>query len=813
VEGVVKIMLLNKVKIGSMLVALVLLIGGAGLTVYPSEAGNQVVANPPPQPSEAKPKEPKTLDLYGDALPAGAVARLDTLRFRHADVITFAAFLPGGEHVITVGDDGIICVWEFPSGKEISRIEACPARERPAGLVVNGMNAAALSPDGKSIATSFTLGPPTRGKGAKGGKGGGPLDKPAVLPQQDIRLHDVATGKQRSVLKTDTTTVTALSFSPNGQQLSAWCSDRTIRFWDWANSKELNKVDTMAAGGRVSPITGALLRAVKGGFSVYAPDGKTLMLFGTSRVLQFMDVATGKEVGPSLGHTVSLTSISFTPDGKQVLTQAANFVHRWDADSSKALGTLKLPPGSTRAQAVSADGRVGVAAPGVRPDQALGGIGFGNRATFKDPSLFDTANGKVLGKIADEFIPDSAMVFSPNGKILAATGVGAEPKISFYEVPSGKLLRTSDAIPGALPVLGKGGGFPGRANPGIRMLFAPDGKTLAVHPGPVETALVFLDTSGKQIGSIAPPADGRALTLSAFSADGRCLAVERSDGEVLLYELASGQPRRTFSNKSLPPAEKVNFADSLLFGSSGTNPSMSLALSPDGRWLALAGGDGAVRLQDIWTGKELAVFKGHKGAVNAVAFAPHGKTMASASADMTALIWDVTKIDRPAKAPQPGNLKAQWQMLADKDAAKAFAALGDFAAAPKDAVAFLKDKIKAEPPLDGKRVEALIRQMDKGEFKLRDQATRELLNLGEPILPALDNALAANPPLESKRRLEDLRSKLTGMVLEGERLRVDRALEVLERIGTPEARAVLQAWADGAPGALVTTRARAALNR
>jgi WD domain, G-beta repeat len=280
--------------------------------------------------------------------------------------------------------------------------------------------------------------------------------------------------------------------------------------------------------------------------------------------------------------------------------------------------------------------------------------------------------------------------------------------------------------------------------------------------------------------------------------------------------LASGQPRRTFSNKALPTAEKGSLGDSLLFGSSGISPSVSLALSPDGHWLALAGGDGAVRLQDILTGKELAVFKGHKGAVNAVAFAPDGKTLASASADMTALIWDITKIDGPAppaKAPQPGNLKAQWQMLADKDAAKAFAALADFAAAPKDAAAFLKEKIKPEQPLDGKRVEALIRQMGKGQFQLRDQATRELLNLGEPILPALDNALATNPPLETKRRLDDLRSKLTDMVLEGERLRVDRALEVLERIGTPEARAVLQALADGAPGALVTTRARAALNR
>ncbi|HMF11982.1 MAG TPA: hypothetical protein VKE94_06735, partial [Gemmataceae bacterium] len=72
---------------------------------------------------------------------------------------------------------------------------------------------------------------------------------------------------------------------------------------------------------------------------------------------------------------------------------------------------------------------------------------------------------------------------------------------------------------------------------------------------------------------------------------------------------------------------------------------------------------------------------------------------------------------------------------------------------------------------------------------------------------------AGPPSPETKRRLEDVRSKLTGLVLQGERLRAHRAVEVLERIGTAEARQVLQALADGAPGARITTSAQAALKR
>jgi len=208
------------------------------------------------------------------------------------------------------------------------------------------------------------------------------------------------------------------------------------------------------------------------------------------------------------------------------------------------------------------------------------------------------------------------------------------------------------------------------------------------------------------------------------------------------------------------------------------------------------------------------VFKGHIAPVNAVAFAPDSKTVASVSADTTALIWDVTKVDRskvPAKALAAGDLETCWQALADNDAAKAFTRMGDLIAAPKDAVAWLKARVKPALPLDMKRVEALIGQLDDKRFKVREKAAAELLNIGDHLVPVIDKTLAANLSPETKRRLAELRGKLA--LLQDERLRSYRAVEVLERIGTPEARQVLRTLADGAPGALVTTTAKEALNR
>src|SRR5262245_45971451 len=99
-------------------------------------------------------------DLYGDPLPAGASARLGTIRWRHDNLVVFAAFLPGGKSVVSASDDGTIRVWEFPAGKETRRIVAFPRKEAGAGPSApkGYLTAVALSADGKTIATSFSSG-------------------------------------------------------------------------------------------------------------------------------------------------------------------------------------------------------------------------------------------------------------------------------------------------------------------------------------------------------------------------------------------------------------------------------------------------------------------------------------------------------------------------------------------------------------------------------------------------------------------------------------------------------------------------------
>jgi hypothetical protein len=162
---------------------------------------------------------------------------------------------------------------------------------------------------------------------------------------------------------------------------------------------------------------------------------------------------------------------------------------------------------------------------------------------------------------------------------------------------------------------------------------------------------------------------------------------------------------------------------------------------------------------------------------------------------------------------EEGQLAKWWQALADDNAAQALAAIHALAAAPAQSVAWIKEKIKPAGTLDSKHVEVLIARLNDDQYSARQKANAELLHLGERVLPALETALAGNPALETRLRIQDLHKRMTGLVLKGERLRAYRAVEVLERIGNPEARQVLHALADGAPAALVTTQAQGALRR
>jgi hypothetical protein len=195
--------------------------------------------------------------------------------------------------------------------------------------------------------------------------------------------------------------------------------------------------------------------------------------------------------------------------------------------------------------------------------------------------------------------------------------------------------------------------------------------------------------------------------------------------------------------------------------------------------------------------------------VNAVSFAPDGRRLASGSYDGTALIWEVFDTGRPDATD--ADVAAWWNDLADKPA-KAHQAVGALAVA-RSTAAFLAKRLTPVEAPDDQRLARLVANLDGERFQDREAATKELERLNAVAEPALRRALKADPSPEARRRIERLLEKLAKLVDDPELLRALRAVEVLERAGSPEALKLLQSLAKGAPDARLTREARAALDR
>jgi WD40 repeat protein len=217
--------------------------------------------------------------------------------------------------------------------------------------------------------------------------------------------------------------------------------------------------------------------------------------------------------------------------------------------------------------------------------------------------LWDTRTGRRLG---GPFGPNqgnfNVLVFSPDGRILATGGAVENGGLLLWDVASRTIIRrlaSKDDIASAA--------------------FSPNGSILAA--GTVHGSLLFWNpATGEQLGPVLhphhPPEQGNGVIL-AFASGGATLYTSARDGKTILWDVAHRRRLGTF------PV-------------GGT-----LAVSRNGKTLALGQLDGSITLADAATGRHLTALTGHTAAVARLAFNRRGTMLASVSDDRTAIVWDV----------------------------------------------------------------------------------------------------------------------------------------------------------------------------
>jgi RNA polymerase sigma factor (sigma-70 family) len=146
--------------------------------------------------------------------------------------------------------------------------------------------------------------------------------------------------------------------------------------------------------------------------------------------------------------------------------------------------------------------------------------------------------------------------------------------------------------------------------------------------------------------------------------------------------------------------------------------------------------------------------------------------------------------------PEPMSLErfhGPWNDLAGEES-KALRAVLVFAAAPRETVRYFKEHLKPVV-VEEKQMARWIADLDSDQFAVREKAVLELAYLREHAVPALRRALAGKPSAELRRQAEQLVEQAQSSALPPGWVRALRAVAVLEHLGTPEARAVLESLA------------------
>jgi WD40 repeat protein len=416
--------------------------------------------------------------------------------------------------------------------------------------------------------------------------------------------------------------------------------------------------------------------------------------------------------------------------------------------------------------------------------------------------LWDVDTGKSLGRFGRLDDP-VALAFSPDGRSLLTAGGRAFSgcPVDLWDVVGRTRVRQLDEDVNATPF--------------TAVAFAPDGKTVALGTGWDKRAPGHANihrwevASGDEIGWFTGPAlspesvrtrwSRPQIDCLEYAPDGRSLALLLED-KLLLWEATTGKERCRLGVLPLQPGRKRRSAPPCL------------AFAPDGRTLAVGCVDGAVRLWDTVGGKELLPLTEHQGPVRAVRFAPDGRTLWSFGTDGKVLTWPVNGArDRRLRleAVSEQMLSKLWANLLGEDALAHYAAVRALAAVPEQSLPFLRERLQPVPLVDSQRITNLVAALDKEEYNERKRAATELHQLGELALPALREA-ERNSRGEISRRILD---KMERQFPTPEQIQAVRALEVLELAGTREAGKLLGELAKGAPAALLTRQAAAALER
>jgi WD40 repeat protein len=472
----------------------------------------------------------------------------------HPGGVSAVAFHSNGTQVLSGGMDKTVKLWGLAPGKE-------PAVVKTFGPLPDPVTAVAFNRDFTQI-------------GASAGK--------------TVKVWTLD-GKEVLTL-THPAPVKSLSFSVDKVKIATGAADNLARVWDVATGKELQ---SFAHAGPVEAV-------------VFHNNSATIISGSADKTAAIHSLSAVRVIAVTGGPIRSLT---MTPNGSHLLTADDKEVKLWNT-SNGAKETRVFPggEGGVTTVAVSKSNNL-VAVCG--PDLVV--------------RLYNFADAKPVAQLKATGAV-RRLAFSPNNLTLAAAG--ADKSVMTWNVPftPGQPLAADFGKPVASFAHDAGA---------TDVVFDLDSLKL-YSSGLDKKIRKWKFSSDAPIKSFQHP---QIVDAVAFNPAGTLLATGCHDGIVRIWDVAKAQPVKQITAHVAPPMTQMVPAV------------YCLAWSADGKQVVSGGNDHSLKLWDANAGtlvrefkgyKEKDFEKGHREAVLSVAFSPDGKFLVSGGGDDHAIkIWSV----------------------------------------------------------------------------------------------------------------------------------------------------------------------------
>jgi len=588
--------------------------------------------------------QPAATDLYGDPLPAGASARLGTIRFRCGGFNLRLAFLPDSKTFVTTGEESGIQFWEAETGRLLREISVKP-------MSIQGF---AVSQDGTRIAVAGYWYPEDRSQGPKG----------------ECRVLDAATGAVIKTLPRESRDVNnaSLAFTPDGKLLVSLGNEGVLRIEEIGTGTEI----LQQTFPRDSP------------FLTISPDGKVIAVATgpNTEKLFVWHWQSGQE--PQALKTVGAQeadgALAFSPDSRYVAWAGRMFsddrIHVWEANTARLLCRLEAPKNDDERWhgwiGFTADGKHLVAPAGRSRDREGGSIHVWNTSNWKydrrlpinaarlaisaDSRLVTTGNRAFNFQTGEELAANDAahrqqinrIVVTPRGEAVTSSMDGT---IRVWDLATSKqqLKLTHDYWVSDIAV-------------------SADGTQL-VSSSLDDTVRLWNLAAGKEIYRL--PGHGRLGGRRAvvFAPDGRQFHSFGDDFYLRTWDVRTG--KALAEHKLKPTGVKVPSEEDRDSGAFDFFHMDQARFSPDGKQLVIA--LGKLFVFEVATGKELKVLENDGSHIASIDFShdsrqllvsawgkqlqvplPDGRTMYTTAKELPVTIWDLSSGTRAKKLLLPG---------------------------------------------------------------------------------------------------------------------------------------------------------------